>query len=173
MKSNRSYGFTLLELLVVIGVIGTLSVVLILLINPLGQLQKAHDSKRKTDLKQIQIALELYRNTHGHYPPMNNQYEIKDEDANKVIPWGSPWPPYINILPIESSERKYVYYSTGSQYALYASLERGSQDSEACTIGSQCASSCASICTNGIPTTQCAGSGTQGTVFCNYELDNL
>lgn len=56
----RNIGFTLIELLVVVGVIGILAYVLIAVINPVAQLQKGRDLQRKSDLKQIQSALEHY-----------------------------------------------------------------------------------------------------------------
>jgi len=51
--------FTLIELLVVIAIIGTLSA--LLLPNYMAARERARDSQRKSDLKQIQKALELYR----------------------------------------------------------------------------------------------------------------
>jgi prepilin-type N-terminal cleavage/methylation domain-containing protein len=68
MKIIKYKGFTLVELLVVMGVIAVLSGVLVLLINPVLQLQKSSDAKRKSDLRQIQSALELYRADQLAYP---------------------------------------------------------------------------------------------------------
>ncbi len=52
-------GFTLIELLVVIAIIGGLSA--IVLPNFMGARERARDTQRKSDLKQIQKALELYK----------------------------------------------------------------------------------------------------------------
>jgi len=57
LKSNIS--FTLIELLVVIAVISSLSA--LLLPNYMAARERARDSQRKSDLKQIQKGLELYR----------------------------------------------------------------------------------------------------------------
>jgi len=51
--------FTLIELLVVIAIIGSLSA--ILLPNFMGARERARDSQRKSDIKQVQKAFELYR----------------------------------------------------------------------------------------------------------------
>lgn len=51
-------GFTLIELLVVIAIIGSLSA--LLLPNFMSARERARDAQRKSDLKQIQKAMELY-----------------------------------------------------------------------------------------------------------------
>lgn len=61
-------GFTLVELILVIGIIGILTGGVIIAINVPLQLQKARDGQRKSDLKQIQSAIELYRTDQGSYP---------------------------------------------------------------------------------------------------------
>lgn len=61
-------GFTIVELILVIGIIGILTGGLIIAINVPLQLQKARDGQRKTDLKQIQSALEFIRTDTGSYP---------------------------------------------------------------------------------------------------------
>lgn len=54
-----SSGFTLVELLVVIGIITMITA--LLFPNFMGARQRARDSQRKADLKQIQGAVELYK----------------------------------------------------------------------------------------------------------------
>jgi len=56
-------GFTLIELLVVIAIIGILSSVVLASLN--GARVKGRDARRLSDLKQIQIALELYYDSGG------------------------------------------------------------------------------------------------------------
>jgi len=60
--------FTLIELLVVIAIIGSLSA--LFLPNFMAARERARDSQRKSDLKQIQKALEMYRQdqTTSQYP---------------------------------------------------------------------------------------------------------
>ena len=57
-KRNKKSGFTLIELLVVISIIGILSTVVLASLNTARR--KSRDARRITDLKQIQLALELY-----------------------------------------------------------------------------------------------------------------
>ncbi len=65
---NKTPGFTLIELLVVITVIGALSGILLGVINSSGVRAKARDSQRKSDIKKIQTALELYFADNRTYP---------------------------------------------------------------------------------------------------------
>ncbi|MFH1522242.1 MAG: type II secretion system protein [Patescibacteria group bacterium] len=62
----RKKGFTLIELLVVISIIGLLSSMAVYAIN--SARVKARDTKRKADLKQIQLAIELFYDATGSYP---------------------------------------------------------------------------------------------------------
>lgn len=66
--NSNSKGLTLIELLVVITLIGILSGLLVTIINPVGLRAKARDSQRKSDLKQIQTALELFFADNRTYP---------------------------------------------------------------------------------------------------------
>ena len=59
-------GFTLIELLVVIAIIGILSSVVLASLN--SARQKGRDAKRISDVKQLQLALELYYDANGQYP---------------------------------------------------------------------------------------------------------
>lgn len=53
-------GFTLLELLIVIGILAILSTTMILVINPAEMLKKARDSQRISDLNNLKSAISLY-----------------------------------------------------------------------------------------------------------------
>ena len=60
-------GFTLIELLVVIVIISVLAT--LLMVNFVGVRARGRDTTRKSDLRQLQVALELYRSDVGTYPP--------------------------------------------------------------------------------------------------------
>jgi len=61
-----STGFTLIELLVVISIIGLLSSVVLSALN--SARAKARDATRMASIRQIRIALEMYRDKYGGYP---------------------------------------------------------------------------------------------------------
>ncbi len=77
--SNKEKGFTLMELLIVIAIMGILAAVG--LGNFTYSLKKGRDAQRKSDLGQIARALEAYANDNkGAYPA-----------DDTVIPWNAQW----------------------------------------------------------------------------------
>jgi len=69
LPATNSHGFTLIELLVVMVIIGLLSG--LILPNLMSARERARDARRKSDLEQIQRALELYKmdQNPSAYPP--------------------------------------------------------------------------------------------------------
>lgn len=67
MKTTK--GFTLVELLVAVGIIGVLASVSLVSVNSIRG--KARDSKRIADIKEVQNALEAYYSNNGYYPAAN------------------------------------------------------------------------------------------------------
>jgi type II secretion system protein G len=63
---NKNKGFTLIELLVVVAIISLLSSVVLTSLN--SARAKARDARRLSDVRQLQIALELYYDDNGSYP---------------------------------------------------------------------------------------------------------
>ena len=62
----NSHGFTLFELLVSISIIALLTAIAVVSFG--GVNKKARDSKRKSDIGEISLALENYRQINGYYP---------------------------------------------------------------------------------------------------------
>lgn len=63
---HRQQGFSLIELLVVLSIIGLLTAVVVE--NVIDAQRLAHDAARKRDLQSLAISLQLYKNDHGVYP---------------------------------------------------------------------------------------------------------
>jgi general secretion pathway protein G len=110
-------GFTLIELLVVIVIIGLLTTLGV--VNYLDARARARDAQRKSNLQQIQSALELYRSDQQSYPaslPACGS-SLKDP-ANTTT--------YIQKIPCDptgTGQFKYTYTTAGSAYALISCLE--------------------------------------------------
>lgn len=134
-RLRASAGFTLIELIVVISLIAILSTTLIVIINPKFQIQRANDSKRKTDIKQIQAALELYRADNGSYPVPGGDYQSDTSSSScsgngGIIHGSTVYMSNIPCDPLKTDE--YAYSLSGSGYILVACLEN-SKDSDITT----------------------------------------
>ena len=137
---RKSRGFTLIELLVVIGIMGILSS--FLLANFIGVRQRARDGVRKSDLRQIQSALELYRSDKGSYPtsgsgsgnfPTTCGSQFDDGAATPVV--------YMKKIPCDpSSGSPYTYSLSGNSYSLVTCLEN-TNDSQLDTPKANCSGS--------------------------------
>lgn len=83
---RKAKGFTLIELLVVIAIIGLLSTLAVVALN--SARQKARDSKRVSDIKQIQTALELYFADQNGYPIEATAVVLGDADNDTLCSTG-------------------------------------------------------------------------------------
>ncbi|QQG40699.1 MAG: prepilin-type N-terminal cleavage/methylation domain-containing protein [Candidatus Levyibacteriota bacterium] len=108
-------GFTLIELLVVIAILGILTAGILVVVNPIDQIQRARDTQRKQELAQIQRALEVYYNDNGTYPD--------------TVPFGDLWPGYMEKVP-QDSNMPYKYGLDAGGYRLFAKLDHCVNDSQ-------------------------------------------
>ena len=66
--SNLVSGFTLLEILLVVGIIALLAGIVIIAINPARQVAQTRNAERRSDLKQISNAVQQYFIDHLRFP---------------------------------------------------------------------------------------------------------
>ncbi|MBP7967412.1 prepilin-type N-terminal cleavage/methylation domain-containing protein [Candidatus Woesebacteria bacterium] len=94
-------GFTILEILVVIGLIGIL--VAMSSVGYVNYSQKSRDSRRKIDLQQLRSALELYRSNsaEGVYPSVS---QYGSGTTSVLITAG-----LLQSIPVDPRGNAYVY----------------------------------------------------------------
>jgi len=137
--------FTLIELLVVIAIIGTLSA--LFLPNFMAARERARDSQRKSDLRQVQKAFELYKQDQvsAVFPtglPTANQCWTSG-GSGATCPAGNV---YMNKFPTDPTSPQTYGYTVDNNnltYTLAACLENiADPDGSTCSVisGFTCAS---------------------------------
>ena len=111
-KQNKS-AFTLIELLVVIAIIGILTALAVVSLQ--NSRRSARDAKRLSDVKQIQIALELYYQDNSSYPPTLIPGETLSSNTVTYMET-IPYPP--TTLDGDCSTTSYIY-STSNDNTYY------------------------------------------------------
>jgi general secretion pathway protein G len=132
-------GFTLIELLIVIAIIGVLST--LLMANFIGVRQRARDAQRKSDIRQIQSALEIYRSDVGSYPSVGiapgffpqttcgTGVKLTNVGATATYMGTIPCDPNGSAIGFNSG--RYYYVSTdGVTYTLASCIENTSDTSQ-------------------------------------------
>jgi prepilin-type N-terminal cleavage/methylation domain-containing protein len=118
MKENR--GFTLIELLVVIAIIALLSSIVLASLN--SARAKSRDAQRRSDLHQLQVAVELYYDKNGSYIANSGVYTVS-ATLTPLVPTFIPGMPH-DPKPLLGGD--YFYSSAGGAtgYLLMTYLEK-------------------------------------------------
>lgn len=122
-QNSKRRGFTIVELLIVIVVIGILAAITIVAYG--GIQSRARDSARKADISTLKKALEIYKLDNGRFPaatssqPVYGGWELSTDTAGTFIEGLKPSISKVPIDPLNSmGTPKYVYwyyrYSAGS-----------------------------------------------------------
>lgn len=116
----KQSGFTLVELLIVIGIIGVLAGVTLSIIEPDAQNDRAVDSVRLANLEKLVQGIEAYRAAEGSYPVDSNSNENPLDDANGLTTYLRVWP---NGDPPQST---YEYAQGGGTFGVMVGLSDSS-----------------------------------------------
>ncbi len=117
---KRKNGFTLLELLVVIGIIGIL--LSLITVSFTSAQKQGRDARRKQDLAAIQNAMEQYYSQNSFTYPACNCTDGVAGCCNPIASYFSN-----NTIPVDPlGTSHYVYTSSATEYSISATLEEGS-----------------------------------------------
>lgn len=100
---RTTFGFTLVELLVAMGVIAVLAGAIVAVVNPADYLKKSRDTRRVADLRVIQTALEQ---AYGN----DNSYPAAIPTDGSVFT-GSGGIVYLNVTPKDPDSAKIYFYA--------------------------------------------------------------
>jgi len=109
-------GFTLIELMVVILIIGLLATIVVQ--NLRSATDKAKRVKAQADISQIKSALDRYYLDAGSYPTSDQGLPAlvaAPTSGNDPKDWGGP---YIERIPLDPWGHPYFYQSDGNEYLL-------------------------------------------------------
>jgi general secretion pathway protein G len=132
-----SKGFTLMELLIVIAIIGILVTLSGMTYTKVQE--QSRDARRKADLELIKSGIEIYKADCNAYP---GSLTVNTALVGSGTPTGcSASNTYINLVPADPkpTTRNYVYRTVGSGFEICASLEESGLDTINC--GSSCGGS--------------------------------
>ena len=139
MRKSIVKGFTLIELLVVISIIGVLASVVLASLSDARN--AARDAKIKTEIKQVQTALEMFRNDNNGKYPRHKDGGLHLKDLNGLSAWGAnnDITPYIKPIPNTPHPGfpNYGYWSVvsgGSADIAYTLRVQLSNSSTSCAI---------------------------------------
>ena len=96
-------GFTLIEMLVVIGIITVLAVMVLVLVDPVEKINNAKDAERKTDVGQVATAASTYYfSNNGSYTGVSVAVLVANGHIKSNLP-------NVTITPHASGSRAVIY----------------------------------------------------------------
>lgn len=108
-KQQAQSGFTLLEIMVVVAIIGLLAAMIVP--NVIGQGEQAKVQIAKTNMSRIVQQLDMFKFNDGRYPTTEEGVKALVERPANVKKW--PEGGYLPSIPEDPWGNKYVYISPG------------------------------------------------------------
>ncbi|MCE0493856.1 type II secretion system major pseudopilin GspG [Vibrio salinus] len=116
MNKKRQTGFTLLELMVVIVIIGLLASVVVP--NLMGSKEKADQKKAIADIVALENALDMYKLDNSVYPTTDQGLEALVKKPSNPTPKNYRKGGYIKRLPDDPWHNPYLYLNPGDHGTL-------------------------------------------------------
>ncbi len=112
--SRRQAGFTLIEIMVVVVIIGVLGAIVVPQF--MSRPDQAKVTAAKIDIQAISTALEMYRLDNFHYPSTQQGLEALSKHPSS-LPAARNWNPqgYLKSLPVDPWGTPYQYLNPGAQ----------------------------------------------------------
>lgn len=107
---NRQKGFSLIEIMVVVVILGILAALVVPKI--ISKPDEARLVKAKQDVLSIQSALDLYRLDNGFYPSTDQGLSALVEKPTSN-PTPNNWKSYLQSVPKDPWGREYLYLNPG------------------------------------------------------------
>jgi len=113
IKTPRSVsGFTLIEIMVVVVILGILAAVVVP--NIMSRPGEARITKAETDIRSLETALSMYKLNHFSYPSNDQGLEaLVSKPSSPPIPNNYPSEGYIPRLPLDPWQNPYQYLYPG------------------------------------------------------------
>ena len=130
-RPNRTLqrGFTLIEILVVVVIIGILAALVVP--NFMGRPDQAKITAARSDLTQLANTLQMYQLDNGSYPSTEQGLDaLVSRPSGFPEPKGYPAEPYLRNLKPDPWGGEYIYLSSGTSFELYSLGADGAEGGE-------------------------------------------
>jgi general secretion pathway protein G len=112
-EEHMKKGFTLMEILIAMAIIAILTAIGIVSYSSINR--GARNAKRKSDIGQIQSALELYRSDFGYYPAINISNLADAANLESSVDFVT----YLSAVPTDPKNTAYLYQASNENDGQY------------------------------------------------------
>jgi len=130
-KKNQRLGFTLIEVLVVVAIIGILASIVV--VNLTGKTDDAKRAAARATIEQLETALKMFYQDNGFYPTTDQGLQaLIEKPTTGRIPQNFPQTGYLSKkkIPKDPWDRDYIYISPGIKNPQFVDIASFGADGE-------------------------------------------